>query len=98
MMIRVIALVMCVMVAPAIAAPDAGKAGPGTAAVKQANDTIANLLKQKVAAGSAEEKSLAGKMTASVRSFLDIDELGKRAMVDQWKKLSADQQKEFLSV
>lgn len=94
-MIRVLALVLCVLVAPAWAAPDKG---PGTAAVKSANDTISGLLKQKVAAGSAEEKSLATKMTASVRSFLDIDELGKRAMVDQWKKLSPEQQKEFLTV
>ena len=74
------------------------KNGPGTQAVKAANDTIAGLLKQKVAAGSPEEKALAAKVTTSVRSFLDIDELGKRAMVDQWTKLSADQQKEFLSV
>jgi phospholipid transport system substrate-binding protein len=33
-----------------------------------------------------------------VRSFLDIDELGKRAMVDQWSKLTPAQQKEFLAV
>jgi ABC-type transporter MlaC component len=94
MMIRVLALVLCVLVSPAFA----DKGGPGTAAVKSANDTISGLLKQKVAAGSAEEKALATKMTASVRSFLDIDELGKRAMVDQWKKLSPEQQKEFLNV
>jgi phospholipid transport system substrate-binding protein len=74
------------------------KNGPGTQAVKAANDTIAGLLKQKVAAGSPEEKALAQKVTTGVRSFLDIDELGKRAMVDQWSKLSAEQQKEFLSV
>jgi phospholipid transport system substrate-binding protein len=32
-----------------------------------------------------------------VRDFLDIDELGKRAMADQWAKLTAAQQQEFLS-
>src|SRR5262245_18607880 len=95
MMIRVLALVMCLVAAPAWAAPEKG---PGTAVVKSANDTIAGLLKQKVGAGSPEEKALAAKVTASVRGFLDIDELGKRAMVDQWKKLSAQQQKEFLTV
>jgi len=73
------------------------KAGPGTTAVKSANDKIAALLKQKPAPGSKEEKDLASKVTTSVRDFLDIDELGKRAMVDQWKKLSASQQQEFLS-
>jgi len=74
------------------------KNGPGTQAVKSANDTIAALLKQKPAPGSPEEKALATKVTTSVRGFLDIDELGKRAMVDQWSKLTPDQQKEFLAV
>jgi len=84
-----------------VRADDAAKVvknGPGTQAVKAANDTIAALLKQKVAAGSPEEKALATKVTTSVRGFLDIDELGKRVMVDQWSKLSADNQKEFLTV
>jgi hypothetical protein len=74
--------------APAAAAKpapaSAAKAGPGVAAVKLANDKISALLKQKPAAGSKEEKDLAGKVTTSVRDFLDIDELGKRAMADQW--------------
>jgi phospholipid transport system substrate-binding protein len=76
---------------------DAKTSGPGTAAVKSANEKISALLKQKPAAGSKEEKELAGKVTTSVRDFLDIDELGKRAMGDQWAKLTAAQQTEFLS-
>ena len=47
------------------------------------------LLKQKVAAGSKEEKDLAAKVTTSVRGFLDIDQLGKRAMVDQLVEAAA---------
>jgi len=83
---------------PAVAAgPTPSKAGPGTASVKAANEKISSLLKQKPAAGSKDEKELAGKVTTSVRDFLDIDELGKRAMADQWSKLSKDQQNEFLS-
>jgi len=81
--------------APAFAAPNA--TGPGTAAVKSANEKIAALLKQKPAAGSPQEKEMAAKVTTSVRDFLDIDELGKRAMADQWGKLSKDQQAEFLT-
>ena len=55
------------------------------------------LLKQKVAAGSKEEKELAAQGHArACADFLDIDELGKRAMADQWGKLTAAQQKEFL--
>jgi phospholipid transport system substrate-binding protein len=74
----------------------AAKTGPGTQAVKTANDTIAALLKQKVAPNSKEEKDLAAKVTTSVRGFLDIDQLGKRAMVDNWQKLSKPQQEQFL--
>jgi len=77
-------------------APAAGAPGPAAKVVKQANDTISGLLKQKVAPGSKEEKDLAAKVTTSVRDFLDIDELGKRAMTDQWGKLTAAQQTEFL--
>lgn len=79
-------------------APAAKATGPGTAAVKSANDTIGGLLKQKVAAGSKEEKDLAAKVTTSVRGFLDIDQLGKRAMVDNWAKLSKAQQDQFLAL
>jgi phospholipid transport system substrate-binding protein len=84
-------LMMMILAAPALAG-----SGPGTQVVKNANDKISALLKQKVTPGSKEEKELAAKVTTSVRDFLDIDELGKRAMVDQWSKLTADQQKEFL--
>ena len=80
------------------AVPAFAKTGPGTQAVKQANDTISNLLKQKAAPGSKEEKELAAKVTTSVRGFLDIDQLGKRAMVDQWSKLSKEQQTQFLAL
>jgi ABC-type transporter MlaC component len=83
--------------APATTTPaPSGKQGPGTQVVKSANETIAGLLKQKVAAGSKEEKDLAAKVTTSVRGFLDIDQLGKRAMVDNWAKLSKGQQDQFL--
>lgn len=79
-------------------ATQAVKTGPGTQAVRAANDTIAGLLKQKAAPGSKEEKDLAAKVTTSVRSFLDIDQLGKRAMVDNWSKLSRAQQDQFLAL
>jgi len=96
----VLAFLACLFgLAPAVAdAQPAGKTGPGTQAVKAANDTIAALLKQKVAAGSKEEKDLAAKVTTSVRDFLDIDQLGKRAMVDNWAKLSKAQQDQFLAL
>jgi ABC-type transporter MlaC component len=76
----------------------AAKTGPGTQAVRAANDTMAGLLKQKAAPGSKEEKDLAAKVATSVRSFLDIDQLGKRAMVDNWGKLSRAQQDQFVAL
>lgn len=76
----------------------AGKDGPGTKAVRTANDTIATLLKKKAEPGSAEEKALAAQVTQSVRGFLDVDELGKRALVDHWDKLQESQRTEYLSL
>jgi phospholipid transport system substrate-binding protein len=108
-MIRLIVTISTVLLTlPAYAGPTATPAatampakssasGPGTAAVKGANEKITALLKQKPAAGSPEEKALAGKVTTSVRDFLDIDELGKRAMSEQWSKLTDAQKQEFLS-
>src|SRR3569623_3552397 len=89
---RLLTLLILLFVTPAFAAT-----GPGTTAVKQANEKIAGLLKQTPAAGTKEEKDLAGKVTTSERDFLDNDELGKRAMANQSSKLSAAQQKEFLA-
>jgi ABC-type transporter MlaC component len=97
---------LAALAAPAAAAPNgtqapkteklvATKAGPGIAAVKAANDTISGQLKQKAAQGSPEEKALAAKVTTSVRGFLDIDQLGKQAMVDNWPKLTKEQQDQF---
>ena len=83
---------------PSAPAQPAARTGAGTQAVKAANDTIAGLLKQKAPPGSKEEKDLAAKVTTSVRSFLDIDQLGKRAMVDNWQKLSKPQQDQFLAL
>ncbi len=93
------------LAAPAAAAPtgtpppktekSAAKAGPGTTTVKTAYETISGQLKQKAPVGSKEEKELAAKVTTSVRGFLDIDQLGKRAMVDNWAKLSKAQQDQF---
>ncbi len=96
-MLRYLVLVVGLLLVPSLARAD--KAGPGTTVVKTANDTISGLLKMKAPpAGSQEEKDLAAKVTTSVRGFLDIDELGKRAMADNWAKLTKDQQKQFQDV
>jgi phospholipid transport system substrate-binding protein len=83
-----------------VAVPSVSRAadGPGTKAVRGANDTIAKLLKTKVKVGSPEEKKAAEKVTESVRGFLDIDELAKRALVDHWGKITDAQKTEFLTL
>jgi phospholipid transport system substrate-binding protein len=69
--------------------------GPATATVRQANDTLHSLLRRKVTPGSPEEKQQASEVTAKLQNFLDVDELGRRAMRDQWSKLKPAQQAEF---
>lgn len=88
----VLALAFTPAALPVLATPVAAqpaKSGPGTAAVKAANDTISGLIKKK--ASGAE-------VAKSVRAFLDIDQLGKAAMKDQWDKLKKPEQDEFLKV
>ena len=88
--------VLVLALAASVASADP-KLGPGTQVVKTGNEKISALLKQKADPGSQKEKDLAAQVTTSVRDILDIDELGKRAMVDQWGKLTGAQQQEFLS-
>jgi phospholipid transport system substrate-binding protein len=76
----------------------AGKDGPGTAAVRGANQAINALLAREVKAGSKEEQELAAQVTASVRGFLDVDVLGERALTDHWAGLSATQRAEYLGL
>lgn len=89
-----LALVTLVMSArPALAGDP-----PATALVKKANGEITSLLSKKVAAGSADEKALATKVTTSVRSLLDVDELGREALKNHWAKATAAQQTEYLAL
>ena len=79
-------------VLPALATPAAAqpaKAGPGTDAVKKANDTIFALIKKKAPAAD---------VTKAVQAFFNIDQLGKAAMVNQWAKLKPAEQTEFLKL
>ncbi|HVR21011.1 MAG TPA: ABC transporter substrate-binding protein [Polyangiaceae bacterium] len=69
--------------------------GAATASVRKANQTLSDLLRKKAAPGSAEEKALTQEVTNRLSSFLDVDELGRRALKDHWSKLSDEQKKEF---
>lgn len=72
-------------------------AGPATDAVREASSTMSSLLAKR-AATADEEKKLASQVTARLRNFLDVDELGKLALIDHWAKLDKPQQTEFLSL
>ena len=89
---------LAVLALALVVAPLSARAadGPGTKVVRQANDTIAALLKQKAPPGSDAEKKAAAQVTTSVRGFLDIDLLAQRALVDHWAKLTDAQKKDFL--
>jgi phospholipid transport system substrate-binding protein len=69
--------------------------GAPTATVRQANRTLSELLRKKAAPGSTEEKALAKEVTQKLSGFLDVDELGRRALKDHWEKLTGEQKKEF---
>jgi phospholipid transport system substrate-binding protein len=72
--------------------------GPGTSAVRRANDGVKALLDQKPAPGSPEEKRLASQISTKLQGFLDIGELGQRALGDHYGKLGPAQRKEFLTL
>ena len=82
----------------AVAAPAWADDGPGTSAVRRANDGVKALLEQKPEPGSPAEKQLASQISTRLKGFLDIDELGQRALGDHYAKLSASQRKEFLAL
>lgn len=86
---------LLVAFALAFSVPAAAAEQPGTATVRQVNDKLQTLIKKKTPAGSAEEKQQAAEITSKLQSFLDVDELGHRAMHDQWSKLTPAQQVEF---
>jgi phospholipid transport system substrate-binding protein len=69
--------------------------GAATTTVRKANATLNELLRKKAPPGSAEEKNLARDVTSKLSGFLDVDELGKRALRDHWDKLSDQEKKEF---
>lgn len=81
-----------------LAAPAWADDGPGTAAVRRANETVAALLQKKAEAGSAAEKRLAADLRSQLKTFLDIDELGERALGDHYQKLDAAERKEYLAL
>jgi len=87
------ALCLLLLTSPARAAD-----GPGVATVRKANDTVTSILRKKVAAGSPEEKKLASQITLRLRGFLDVEELGRRALADHWDKLSAAERTEFMTL
>ena len=72
-----------------LAAPAAAHAaaGPGSQAVRRANDTVRDLLRQEAQPGSARERELASRVTREVRGFLDVEELGRAALSDHWSGL-----------
>jgi phospholipid transport system substrate-binding protein len=72
--------------------------GPGTETVRKANESVSELIKREAAPGSEEEKKLVAEITAKLKGFLDIDQLGQRALADHWGKLSAAQKKQYLEV
>ena len=85
------ALTASLLVAPAFAR--AATAPSATTQLKQQNDRIDKLLKQKRAGadGAAKEE-----MRSIVNGLLDYEELSKRALANHWGEITAAQQAEFV--
>lgn len=75
-----------------------GADGPGTATIRQANGILTEILRRQRTPGSGDEGSVAGEIAAKLRGFLDAEELGRRAMVDHWDALNAEQRTEFIQL
>jgi phospholipid transport system substrate-binding protein len=88
--------VLLTLILTLLGAPAAGAAdGEGTATVKSANQTLQGLLRKNAAAGSADEKKLAAELNSKLHGFLDVDELGRRALGENVKKLTPAELEEF---
>ena len=55
-------------------------------------------MQKKVTPGSPEEKKVIEEIAKIAKQLIDVDQLGKDAMVNQWSKLTKPQQAEFLKV
>tara|TARA_R110002073_G_scaffold336577_2_gene536029 strand:+ start:13496 stop:14107 length:612 start_codon:yes stop_codon:yes gene_type:complete len=75
----------------------AAPAGVGTKTVRDVNTMLAKTLVTKVTSKEHEAKLLE-QARKQLGSFLDIDELGRRAMKDHWAKLTVQQRTEFQSL
>jgi phospholipid transport system substrate-binding protein len=82
----------------ALATPAFAEDGPGTAAVRRANQNVTTLLQQKPEPGSPAEKKLAAEISTQLKSFLDVEKLGQRALGEHYKSLTPAQKKEYLSL
>lgn len=91
--IRILLVILGVLLAWPGAASAAD--GPGTTTVRRANVALASLLRREAQPGSAEEKRLTAEVRARLGTFLDVDELGKRALASHYEAMSAEQRKEF---
>lgn len=89
---------LIVVGALALASSALAAAGPGTETVRKANDSVSELIKREAPPGSEEEKRLVAEINTKLKGFLDIDELGQRALADHWGKLSAAQRKQYLAL
>lgn len=80
------------------ARPALAEDGPGTLAVRRANEAVKALLEQKPAPGSPAEKQLASQISTQLKGFLDVEALGQHALGDHYAKLSPAQRKEFVGL
>ena len=75
----------------------AGAEGVGTKTVREVNTTLSATMAGKTSS-KQEESKLLGKARSQLGGFLNIEELGQRALQDHWDKLNKTQRTDFLEL
>ena len=94
---RIIILLCTAVLFSLSTSPAFAGSGEGTKTVRKVNSTLSKALASKVESKAEEDKLLA-EARSQLGNFLNIEELGQRAMKDHWESLSEAQRKEFLSL
>lgn len=93
----IFALSLAFLLALGTSSAHANPDGVGTKTVRKVNASLALTLSGKTSS-QGEETRLLEQARARMGGFLDIEELGQRALQDHWSKLSETQHKEFLTL
>ncbi len=92
-----VAVLAWVVLLPLAYAP-AGAEGTPTQAVKETIDEVIAVLGDAALKDAARETERRGKLEAIIGKRFDYEEMAKRTLASEWKKINTDQQQEFVAL